>query len=96
MREMYGLCQVNMKLTQIHVCCKASIILGTIHFLMLGVGLAGMRGGPSQIQDSQRGGGGVINKSAFKEGGYLNFYFCFILKQILSVHSGMLHGLQAS
>ena len=31
-------------------------------------GLARMGGGPRQIQDSQKGGG-VINKSAHKEGG---------------------------
>ena len=68
---------------------------------MPGVGLARMRGGPSQIQDSQKGGGGVINKSAHKEGGgmyiYLIFYFCFIFKQMLSVLLGLtVHGLQAS
>ena len=62
-----------------------------------GGGLARMRGGPRQIQDSQKG---VINKSAHKErggGGHLTFYFCFIFKQILSVLSGLtVHGLQAS
>ena len=34
---------------------------------MPGGGLARMRSGPRQIQDSQKGGG-VINKSAHKEG----------------------------
>ena len=34
---------------------------------MPGGGLARMRGGPRQVQDS-RGGGGVINKSAHKRG----------------------------
>ena len=66
---------------------------------MPGGGLARMRGGPRQIQDSQRGGGGVINKSAHKEGGwgYPIFYFCFIFKQILSELSGRtVHVLQAS
>ena len=65
---------------------------------MPGGGLARMRSGPRQIQDSQKGGGGVINKSAHKEGGcYLVFYFCFIFKQILSVLLGLtVHGLQAS
>ena len=69
---------------------------------MPGGGLARTRGGPRQIQDSQRGegGGGVImNKSAHKEGGwgYPIFYFCFIFKQILSELSGRtVHVLQAS
>ena len=61
-----------------------------------GGGLARMRDGPRQIQDSQKG---VINKSAHKEkgGGCLTFYFCFIFKQILLVLSGLtVHGLQAS
>ena len=58
-------------------------------------GLARMGGGPRQIQDSQRG---VINKSAHKEkGGYLIFYFCFIIKELLLVLSGLtVHGLHAS
>ena len=66
-----------------------------------GGGLARMRSGPRQIQDSQKGGG-VINKSAHKEGGamyiiYLIFYFCLIFKQMLSVLLGLtVHGLQAS
>ena len=37
-----------------------------------GDGLARMRGGPSQMQDSQRG---VINKSAHKEAGLPEFLF---------------------
>ena len=68
---------------------------------MPGGGLARMRGGPRQIQDSQREGGGegVINKSAHKEGGwgYPIFYFCFIFKQILSeLSKRTVHVLQAS
>ena len=66
---------------------------------MPGGGLARMRGGPRQIQDSHGGGGGGIKKSAHKEGGwgYPIFYFCFIFKQILSELSGRtVHVLQAS
>ena len=42
-------------------------------------GLARMRGGPRQIQNSQRGGGGgaVINKSSHKKGGLPDFLFLF-------------------
>ena len=50
-------------------------------------------------QSEGGGGGGVINKSAHKEGGwgYPIFYFCFIFKQILSELSGRtVHVLQAS
>ena len=58
-----------------------------------------MRGGPRQIQDSQRregGGGASINLHTMR-GAYLIFYFCFIFKQILSVLSGLtVHGFQAS
>ena len=58
---------------------------------MPGGGLARIRGGPRQVQDSQRG---VVNKSAHKEGGYLISYFCFIFKQILSEFSKQtVHGL---
>ena len=57
-------------------------------------GLSRMGGRPRQCKDSQRV---VINKSAHKEGGYLIFYFCFLLKQILSVLSGLtVNGFQAS
>ena len=45
---------------------------------MPGGGLARMRSGPRQIQDSQKGGGGVINKSVHKEGGATSF-FIFVL-----------------
>ena len=70
--------------------------IGDHSLFMPGGGLARLRGGPCQIQDSQKGG--VINKSAHKGlGGYLIFYFCFIFKQILSVLLGLtVHGLQAS
>ena len=44
---------------------------------MPGGGLARMRGGPRQIQDSQRGGGGGNNKTAHNEGGLPNFLFLF-------------------
>ena len=46
---------------------------------MPGGGLARMRGGPRQIQDSERegGGGGVISKSAHKDGGLADFLFLF-------------------
>ena len=46
---------------------------------MPGGGLARMRSGPRQIQDSQKGGGGgVINKYVHKEGGATSF-FIFVL-----------------
>ena len=48
-------------------------------------GRSRMGGRPRQCKDSHRV---VINKSAHKEGGYPIFYFCFLLKQILSVLSG--------
>ena len=41
---------------------------------MPGGGLARIRGGPRQVQDSQRG---VINKCAHKERGLLDFLFLF-------------------
>ena len=52
-------------------------------------GWAGKNEGWAKSNSGQSEGGGG--------GGYLNnFYYCFILKQILSVRSGLtLHGLQA-
>ena len=47
---------------------------------MPGAGLAKMRGGPRQIQDSQMGGGGgviIVNKSAHREEGLPDFLFLF-------------------
>ena len=47
---------------------------------MPGVGLARMRGGPRQIQDSQKGGGGSSINLRTKSGGYVyipDFLFLF-------------------
>ena len=62
---------------------------------MPGGGLARIRGGPRQIQVSQRG---VINKSAHKKGGLPDFFiFVLIFKQILSLLPELtVHGFQAS